>query len=104
TLLVDFDFDLAEKVLLHPLREPEYRHGRSHRDFMVTLRALGVQAEPCLIESVAIAAAERVFGSVTTMHDGEGIEFKPKASWASPMGQRGSLCVTVRSRCAIGND
>jgi lipoate-protein ligase A len=73
TLLVDFDFDLAEKVLRHPLREPEYRHGRSHRDFMVTLRALGVEAERRLIERIAIEAAKRVFGSVTTMHDAEGI-------------------------------
>lgn len=84
TLLVDFDFDLAEKVLRHPLREPEYRHGRIHRDFMVTLRALGVQAERSLIERVAIEAAERVFGPVTTMHDGEGIEFKTKSELGLP--------------------
>ena len=62
TLLVDFDFDLAERVLLHPLREPEYRQGRSHRDFLVTLRALGVLADHTLIEKLAIEAARQIFG------------------------------------------
>jgi lipoate-protein ligase A len=62
TLLVDFDFELAEKVLLHPLCEPEYRQGRSHRDFLVSLRALGVHANHALIERVAIGAAQQVFG------------------------------------------
>jgi lipoate-protein ligase A len=63
TLLVDFDSDLAEKVLLHPLREPEYRRGRSHRDFLVTLRALGVHADRASIEKVAVEAARQVFES-----------------------------------------
>ncbi len=63
TLLVDFDFDLAEKVLLHPPREPEYRQGRSHREFLVTLRALGGHADHATIEKVAIEAARQVFGS-----------------------------------------
>jgi lipoate-protein ligase A len=57
TLLVDFDFDLADKLLRHPLREPEYRRGRAHRDFMVTLRALGIRADRHAIEKVAIEAA-----------------------------------------------
>jgi len=72
TLLVDFDFELAEKVLRHPLREPEYRRGRGDRDFIVTLRALGVKADRNAIEKVAIEAAERVFGPVTTSRDAEG--------------------------------
>lgn len=70
TLLVDFDFDLAEKVLPHPPREPEYRRARPHRDFLVTLRALGVEADPRTIESVAMEAARRVFGSSTVQRDG----------------------------------
>ncbi|MGC9225343.1 MAG: lipoate--protein ligase family protein, partial [Terracidiphilus sp.] len=61
TLLVDFDFDLAEKVLPHPLREPAYRQARSHRDFLVTLRALGIKADRRTIEGVALDAARRVF-------------------------------------------
>jgi lipoate-protein ligase A len=61
TLLVDFDHDLTGLVLRCPLREPAYRRGRSHRDFMVTLRELGVNADRGLIEKVAIEAAHRVF-------------------------------------------
>ena len=34
TLLVDPDLELVERYLLHPPREPEYRQGRSHREFM----------------------------------------------------------------------
>ena len=66
TLLVDFDFDLAERVLLHPPREPEYRRGRGHRDFLITLRELGVQADRESIEQAAIEAAQQVFGQITT--------------------------------------
>ena len=57
TLLVDFDHTLAEAVLKHPPREPEYRRGRSHRDFLVTLRSLGVRGDRAAIERVALAAA-----------------------------------------------
>ncbi len=34
TLLVRPDMDLVERYLAHPPREPSYRRGRSHRDFM----------------------------------------------------------------------
>jgi lipoate---protein ligase len=63
TLLVDFDFDLAEKVLRHPSREPAYRRSRSHRDFMVTLRELGVSANRNAIEQKAVEAAKTAFKS-----------------------------------------
>ncbi len=66
TLLVDFDFDLADKVLRHPPREPEYRRGRSHRDFLVTLRELGSQMDRSVIERVAVEAAQQVFGHIKT--------------------------------------
>jgi len=55
TLLVDFDYDLAEKVLTHPMREPEYRQGRRHREFLVCLRELGVDMSG--IERKAIETA-----------------------------------------------
>jgi len=38
TLLVRPDPALAERYLLHPPREPAYRAGRAHRDFMGALR------------------------------------------------------------------
>lgn len=63
TLLVDFDHDLADSVLRHPPREPSYRRGRSHRDFLVTLRALGAGLARPAIESTAIDAARRLWGN-----------------------------------------
>lgn len=38
TLLFDPDVELMERYLLHPPREPAYRKGRSHRDFVKGLR------------------------------------------------------------------
>jgi lipoate-protein ligase A len=63
TLLVDFDHDLADAVLKHPPREPAYRRARSHRDFLVTLRSLGVRADRKAIEDAALHAAREVFGN-----------------------------------------
>jgi len=37
TLLVTPELELVERYLLHPPREPEYRAGRPHRDFLGTL-------------------------------------------------------------------
>ncbi len=71
TLLVDFDFDLAEKVLPHPLREPEYRQARRHRDFLVTLRALGVMADRGTIEDVAVQTGRRIFGAADSTRPAE---------------------------------
>jgi lipoate-protein ligase A len=63
TLLVDFDYDLADAVLQYPPREPAYRLGRTHRDFLVTLRSLGVKADRASIERAALHAARQVFGT-----------------------------------------
>ena len=38
TLLVDPQFELIERYLQHPPREPQYRRGRSHRDFLIPLK------------------------------------------------------------------
>lgn len=62
TLLVDFDYDLAEAILRHPPREPAYRRARSHRDFLVTLRSFGVNTDRAAIECMAVAGARRLFG------------------------------------------
>ena len=61
TLLVDPDVELSERYLRHPPREPEYRRGRSHREFMGRLadrwaaegpiafaQALGTALDPTL--------------------------------------------------------
>ena len=44
SILVEADFDLIHRLLRHPPREPDYRKGRSHREFITDLRTLGVHA------------------------------------------------------------
>lgn len=41
TLLVDPDLALLDRYLQHPPREPDYRAGRTHRDFVTTLQEAG---------------------------------------------------------------
>lgn len=41
TLLVDPDWDLIDRYLPHPPREPAYRRGRAHRRFLASLAAVG---------------------------------------------------------------
>ncbi|NBO37020.1 hypothetical protein EBU99_00350 [bacterium] len=41
SLLVDPDFELIVKLLQHPSREPDYRAGRSHREFLASASDLG---------------------------------------------------------------
>ena len=67
TLLVDFDPELADAVLKHPPREPAYRQGRPHRDFLVTLRSLGVNVDHATIERAALNAARHVFGPLAVL-------------------------------------
>lgn len=40
------DPELFEKYLRHPVREPDYRAGRSHREFVTSLRAEGYSFTP----------------------------------------------------------
>ncbi|MBZ5589652.1 MAG: hypothetical protein LAO05_13910 [Acidobacteriia bacterium] len=40
-VLVETDIALLERYLRHPSREPDYRRGRSHRDFVTSLRGAG---------------------------------------------------------------
>jgi len=57
TLLRDLDMDLVETCLLHPPREPDYRGRRGHRDFITSLKALGVDVSPAKVEeAIAISA------------------------------------------------
>lgn len=57
TLLYDLDIDLVERCLRHPPREPDYREGRSHREFITTLRRLGVAATEDQVETAAVETA-----------------------------------------------
>jgi len=42
SVLVDVDVSLLERYLRAPSREPPYRRGRPHREFVVTLRGAGL--------------------------------------------------------------
>jgi len=42
TILLDADLDAIASLLRHPQREPGYRAGRPHRDFLVNLGAINV--------------------------------------------------------------
>lgn len=56
TLLDAFDLDLVGRLLRHPPREPAYRAGRRHRDFLANL-ALGRPAVEAAVRT-AFAAVE----------------------------------------------
>ncbi len=60
TLLRDLDLDLVESCLLHPPREPDYRGHRSHREFITSLRALGVELSRTEMEEAVALSAERL--------------------------------------------
>jgi lipoate---protein ligase len=60
TLLRDLDLDMVESCLLHPPREPDYRGRRSHRGFITSLRALGVELSRTEMEEVIVASARRL--------------------------------------------
>jgi lipoate---protein ligase len=46
TLLVDPDLTLMDRYLPLPPREPDYRAGRAHRDFVTSLRRQGLTVAP----------------------------------------------------------
>lgn len=73
SLLVDPDFELISKVLRHPSREPDYRNGRSHREFLTSCRELGYKgttqalAQHCsaYFEARALSYFARDFASLS---------------------------------------
>jgi lipoate-protein ligase A len=56
SILVDLDRDLVSGLLRHPTKEPDYRKGRSHKDFLTSLNEIAVTQRP--VESVATALSE----------------------------------------------
>lgn len=50
TVLVKPRVDLMERYLLHPPREPQYRRGRSHRDFVGAVPASHLGQDPQVLE------------------------------------------------------
>ncbi|MEN6357958.1 MAG: lipoate--protein ligase family protein [Armatimonadota bacterium] len=60
TILVDVDFDLVEAILRHPAKEPEYRRHRPHKEFLTTLRDLGMILPKAEIEA-AFAQSAAIF-------------------------------------------
>ncbi len=48
--LLAMDFDVLEKALPLPSKQPEYRQGRAHRDFLMNLGASADRIKECLCE------------------------------------------------------
>lgn len=57
TLLVDLEPDLVSRYLKHPPREPDYRRGRSHAEFIASLRRLLPQVTDEDVMRACLAAA-----------------------------------------------
>lgn len=51
TLLYDFDLGRIERYLTPPERQPEYRHGRTHKEFVRNVPLGRDQLRRCLIEA-----------------------------------------------------
>jgi lipoate-protein ligase A len=58
SVLVDLDVALLDRYLRHPSREPAYRRGRPHREFVVTLRDAGCAASPDRVAAALYDALE----------------------------------------------
>ncbi len=52
SILVDLNIDLVESCLLHPTKEPDYRKGRRHADFLTGLSTLQEGCTPKKVEDV----------------------------------------------------
>jgi len=59
SLLVAPDLALFERYLRHPSREPDYRRGRSHREFVTSLREAGFAVTVDEVVSALRARLER---------------------------------------------
>ncbi len=66
TLLVDPDWALIDRYLPHPPREPGYRAGRAHREFLTSLRASGLDDSPAALATALAAILVPAVGEVAT--------------------------------------
>lgn len=57
SLLVDLDIARIDRYLKHPPKEPDYRLGRSHVEFVTSLRALGYRGR---MDQIAGAMEQRL--------------------------------------------
>ena len=61
TLLADPDWDLIDRYLPHPPREPEYRRSRPHREFLTSLCEAGLTTPPGqLVRDLAVILTPRI--------------------------------------------
>ena len=88
SLLVHFDPELLDACLPHPSREPEYRRGRSHREFVTSLHREGYGYAPVALAHALEEAASRLLpGSAL---GSELIHPLEESAWAdrAPLGPR----------------
>lgn len=60
SLLVALDLTLLDRYLPMPRRQPDYRRGRAHREFVTTLRAAGLEPP---VEGVLFAVRDALAGA-----------------------------------------
>ena len=58
SVLVAPDLGLLERYLRHPSREPDYRRGRPHREFVTSLREAGFSVAPSRVAAALRARLE----------------------------------------------
>jgi lipoate-protein ligase A len=68
SVLVNPDYPGIERYLAHPSREPEYRAGRTHRDFIAGLAELSGRA---LKPAELVAGLETEAGKLAGILDGK---------------------------------
>lgn len=67
SVIVHLDVDLLAQCLRHPSKEPDYRSGRSHRDFLVGLQDI----EPMVTPELAVAQMEQSLVDKLTSNFGQ---------------------------------
>ena len=64
SLSVDPKLDWIDRLLLHPSREPDYRAGRPHRDFLTSLHRSGYAIDLQQLKTVFESEIERDLGRI----------------------------------------